>query len=352
MTSNMKKIRMNSLKYLGSVAKIFENPVIFPLVLIALTLICIVISLGLGFSPVSYDRIIPNLIGMGTDKENMILYQIRLPRIMITVLAGMALALSGVILQSITQNELADPGILGINAGAGVAIAFFYLFVPVKAGEFSLMLPLVAFLGALITSALTYGLAWNRNSGTSPMRLVVVGICFSMALSGLMVVLVSAADREKVDFIAKWLSGSLWGADWPFIALLIPWLIIILPFTLYKATVLDLFGLSEIVATSVGLKVNTERVMLLLAAVGLASSAVALAGSISFIGLMAPHIARAITGPRHEKLIPSATLIGGLLLLIADTIGRNIMTSSGMPAGIIVSLIGAPYFVYLLTKKE
>lgn len=328
------------------------KPFVLPILLLVMTLLCMIISLGLGFSSVSYDRIFPSLLGMGTDKEIMILYQIRLPRIFITTLAGMALALSGTILQSITQNELADPGILGINAGAGVAIAFFYLFVPVKAGEFSMLLPVVAFLGALITAALTYTLAWRKNGGANPMRLVVIGICFSMALSGMMVVLVSAADREKVDFIAKWLSGSLWGADWPFIALLLPWVLFIVPFTLWKATVLDLFGLSETIATSVGLQVNKERIMLLLAAVGLASSAVALAGSISFIGLMAPHIARVITGPRHARLIPASTLMGGLLLLIADTIGRNILTSSGMPAGIVVSLIGAPYFVYLLLKKE
>ena len=318
------------------------------LVLIAATA---VIGLGLGYSSLSYDRLLPTLLGQGTFKEEFVFYSIRLPRILITVLAGMALALSGAILQGVTRNDLADPGIIGINAGAGTAIAVFFLFVPVKAGSFVFFLPLVAFAGALLTAALIYLFSYSKNHGLQPVRLVLVGIGFSMALSGVMIVLISSAEREKVDFISKWLAGTIWGADWPFIWALLPWLLVLIPFTLYKAQRLNLLGLSESVAIGVGVSIEKERIVLLITAVALAASAVSVTGGIAFIGLMAPHLAKALIGPRNQLFLPLAILFGGWLLLLADTIGRNIVDPAGIPAGVMSALIGGPYFIYLLLKK-
>ena len=318
---------------------------------LALIVITTVIGMGLGFSSLSYDRLIPTLLGHGTFKEKFVLFSIRLPRMIITLLAGMALALSGAILQGITRNDLADPGIIGINAGAGVAIAVFFLFFPIEAGSFAYVLPIVAFFGAILTACLLYLFSYNRQTGLEPVRLVLVGIGFSMALSGAMIFLISSAEREKVDFIAKWLAGNIWGTDWPFIWALIPWLAILIPFTLYKANRLNLLGLSEPVAIGVGVSIEKERISLLLTAVALAASAVSVTGAISFIGLMAPHMAKALVGPRNQLFIPIAILIGGWLLLAADTIGHNLAEPNGISAGIMVAFIGAPYFVYLLMKK-
>jgi iron complex transport system permease protein len=178
-----------------------------------------------------------------------------------------------------------------------------------------------------------------------------IGVGFSMALSGIMVILISSTKREKVDFIAKWLAGNIWGTDWTFVYALLPWLIVLIPFTLYKANKLNLLALNEPVAIGVGVSIEKERIQLLLTAVALAASAVSVTGGISFIGLMAPHIARALVGPRHQWFLPIALLIGGFLLVLADTIGRNIADPDGVPAGIVVALIGAPYFIYLLLKK-
>lgn len=301
-------------------------------VFLTLIFLTIIIGMGLGYSSLSYDRLIPTLIGQGTFKEDFVLFSVRLPRIFITLLAGMALALSGAILQGITRNDLAEPGIIGINAGAGVAIAAFYLFFPIDTGSFIYMLPVVAFIGSLVTALLIYVFSYDKKVGLQPVRLVLIGVGFSMALSGLMIVLISSADRVKVDFIAKWLAGSIWGSDWPFILAILPWLLILIPFTLYKANRLNLLGLSEPIAVGVGVSVEKERIVLLLTAVALASSAVSVTGGISFIGLMAPHISRALVGPRHQLNIPIAILIGGLLLLIADTIGRNVVQPEGIPA--------------------
>ncbi|MDM5304863.1 iron ABC transporter permease [Peribacillus frigoritolerans] len=317
----------------------------------ALIIITIIIGTCSGYSNLSIGRLFPTLFGQGTFKEEFILFSVRLPRIIITLLAGMALALSGAILQGITRNDLADPGIIGINSGAGVAIAAFFLFFPLDAGSFVYMVPLVGFIGALLTACLIYILSYKRKSGLEPVRLVLIGVGFSMALSGLMIVLISSAERAKVDFIAKWLAGNIWGTDWPFIWAIIPWLIILIPFTLYKANRLNLLGLSEPVAIGVGVSIEKERIVLLVTAVALAAAAVSVTGGIAFIGLMSPHIAKSLVGPRNQLFIPVAILIGGWLLLLADTIGRNIIEPEGIPAGIMVALIGAPYFMYLLLKK-
>lgn len=320
-------------------------------ILLALILISVVLGMGMGYSSLSYDRLLPTILGQGTFKEEFVLFSIRLPRMIITLLAGMALALSGAILQGITRNDLADPGIIGINSGAGVAVAIFFLFFPIDAGSFVYLLPLVAFVGALLTACLLYVFSYNKQSGLQPVKLVLVGVGFSMAFSGLMIVLISSAERAKVDFIAKWLAGNIWGTDWPFIWAILPWLIILIPFTLYKANRLNLLGVSEPVAIGVGVSVEKERIVLMLTAVALAAAAVSVTGGIAFIGLIAPHIAKALVGPRNQLFIPIAILLGGWLLLIADTIGRNLAAPDGIPAGIMVALIGAPYFVYLLLKK-
>lgn len=294
----------------------------------------VVIGLIVGPAALSFDRIVATLFGQGTFKEEFVLYSIRLPRIFITLLSGMALALSGAILQGITKNDLADPGIIGINSGAGVAISFFFLFFPVKASSLAYALPLVAFIGAIVTAILIYIFSYQRNAGLNPTRLILVGIGFSMAFSGLMIFLISSAEREKVDFIAKWIAGNIWGTDWPFVWAILPWLVILIPFALYKSNCLNILGLSDPVAIGVGISIEKERIVLLLTAVALAATAVSVTGGIVFIGLMAPHIAKALIGPRHQLFMPIAILIGGWLLLVADTIGRNLIDPNGIPAGL------------------
>lgn len=321
------------------------------LVLFVLMLATIVVSLGLGASKVSFDRIVPTLLGNGTFKEHFVLFEIRLPRIVITLLAGMALALSGAILQGVTRNDLADPGLVGINAGAGVGVAAFFLGFPIEPGSFVYLIPVCAFVGAFATACLIYAFAYSKKEGLQPIRLVLVGVGFSLALSGIMVILTSSADARKVDFIAKWLAGNIWGVDWPFVWALLPWLVLLIPFVLYHSRTLNMLSVDEAVAIGSGVPITKARSGMLLVAVALAASAVSVTGGISFIGLMAPHIARALVGPRFQRFLPVAILLGGFLLVLADTIGRNIAQPQGMAAGLVIALIGAPYFIYLLLRR-
>ncbi|MCK7605145.1 iron ABC transporter permease [Geobacillus stearothermophilus] len=308
------------------------------------------VALSTGDAPLSYNRIVPTLLGYGSMEEEFILFSLRLPRLFITLLAGMALALSGAVLQGLTRNDLADPGVLGINAGAGAGVALFFLFFPIEAGTFLYALPLVAFTGALLTAVSIYAVSYKKTTGLQPVPFILTGVGMSMALSGLMIVLISAADRTKVDFIARWLSGNIWGDDWPFIWAVLPWLAAGTLVALYRAKHLNILHLGDPVSIGVGVHVRRERLVLMTTAIAVAAAAVSITGGISFIGLMAPHIAKSIVGPRHERVIPASMLIGGWLLLAADTIGRNVLAEP-LPAGVIVSLIGAPYFIYLLLKR-
>lgn len=320
--------------------------------LTVLMLLTILVGMSVGSSSVSLNRLLPAILGQGSFEDNFVLFSVRLPRILITMLSGMALALSGAVLQGITRNELADPGIVGINSGAGVGVTVYFLFAPLNVETFAYVIPLMAFAGALITATLIYVFSYTRGEGVQPIRLVLVGVGFSMALSGLMIVLISSVDRTKVDFIAKWLAGNVWGADWPFVLALLPWLVVLIPYVLLKSRELNLLAMNESTAIGTGVVVNKDRILLMLAAVALAASAVSVTGGIAFIGLMAPHIARALVGPRHQQFVPVSILIGGWLLLLADTIGRNLVQPSGIAAGIMVAFIGAPYFLYLLLKEE
>lgn len=277
--------------------------------LFALILITIVISMGLGYASLSYDRLIPTLIGEGTFKEEFILFSLRLPRILITLLTGMALALSGAILQAITQNDLADPGIIGINSGAGMAIAVYFLFAPLDVGNFAYLIPFIAFVGAIVTAAAIYMSAYDRQTGLQPIRLVLIGVGFSAALSGGMIVLMSSAEQQKVDFVAKWLAGSVWGTDWPFILAVLPWLVLLIPFVWYKMNQMNLLSMDEALAIGVGVKTRRERLLLLLAAVALAGAGTSVTGGIAFVGLIAPHLAKVMIGHRAQLYLPICILL-------------------------------------------
>ena len=317
---------------------------------ILLLILSIVGGISLGPSSVGISQIIPTILGEGSFKEEFILFSIRFPRVLVLTLAGMSLALSGAILQTLTKNDLADPGIIGINAGAGVSITLFYLLVDANLESYTYQLPAVGFLGGLLTAGLIVMFTLDKKNGIQPIKLVLMGVGFASALSGLMIILVSSAKQEDVQFISKWLAGNIWGADWPFIFALLPWLLVAIPFLLWKQKAMNLLALNETVAKGLGVSLNRGRGLLLIIAVALAASAVSVVGSISFIGLIAPHIAKQLVGSKHQNFLFLSPIIGAIILVFADTLGRIIYSEQTIPAGIIVAIIGAPYFLYLLRK--
>lgn len=310
-----------------------------------------IISVATGFASLTPSELFRTIIGQGTPRENLILFEFRLPRIVVAILAGMGLAVSGAILQSITKNPLSDPGILGINAGAGLMVVVYIMFFTVETSSSLYVLPLFALAGGMVTAFVIYIMSYIKGEGVEPTRLVLVGVGLAAALYGATLTLSTRLEMEDYSFMANWMAGRIWGDDWTFVLSLLPWILILIPLTLFKSNVLNTLNLHENVSIGVGVNAGKERIVLIMIAVALASASVAVSGGIAFVGLMAPHIARSLVGPRHQAFLPVAALIGAILLLTTDTIGRVILDPSGIPAGIIVTIIGAPYFMYLLARK-
>lgn len=287
---------------------------------------------------------------LGYSSLSIVRMQIRLPRIILALLCGMGLALSGCTLQAVTENPLADPGILGINAGAGFMVMLFLILFPSLHVKTMLYQPLFAMAGGLLAAFLLYRFS-KRNGKIRPAYLLLGGIGVSAGFSSLMLIMSSNMQNSSYQLVTRWLSGNIWGTSWHQVKSLIPYLLVMVPLLFSRANVLDLLFLGEDAAGALGVSIERERKLLLLSAVGLAASCVSVSGGIGFIGLVAPHIARQFAGARHRVLLLASMLTGGLLLLLADTLGRCLIPSVEIPVGIVISVLAAPYFLYLLGKQ-
>lgn len=231
-------------------------------------------------------------------------------------------------------------------------VMLFISFFPSTAAAPVFLLPVLALIGAGGTAALICVLAYKKNQGFKPTGLLLTGIAVAAGISAAMIVLTLRLSPEKYQFVATWLAGSIWGSSWKFVLALLPWMLVLLPFVMYKAQVMNVLNLGEPTATGLGASVTREQLKLLAAAVGLAASCVAVSGGIGFVGLIAPHLSRRLVGAKHQMLLPVTALVGALLVITADTLGRWIIQPSEIPTGIVVAVIGAPYFLYLLSRTK
>jgi iron complex transport system permease protein len=321
-------------------------------IFMVLIVVTFIISVNTGFIRLTPIELLRTLFGGGTEKQELILFEFRLPRIIISILVGAALAVSGCVMQGLSRNALADPGILGINAGAGLVVMLYVAFVPIQTVGSVMFLPILAWVGSALTATIIYVLSFKKGEGLSPTRLLLTGIAVAAGISAATIVLTLQFSPEQYQFVATWMAGSIWGSNWKFVVSLLPFIVILLPFVLFKARVLNVLNLGDQMAVGLGTSLEKERLVLLAAAVGLAGSSVSVSGGIGFVGLIAPHLVRSLIGPKHQFLLPGSALAGALLVLIADTIGRWIIQPSEIPAGIVVAVIGAPYFLYLLARSR
>jgi len=320
-------------------------------VFIVLTLLGIgilVTSISYGEFDITPIEVLQTVLGIETEdsRHELVVWTFRMPRILVAFMVGAALSVSGTILQGITRNALADPGIIGITSGASLAaVAVIVWFdVPIS------WLPFAAFGGAIIMAILIFTLAWK--GGTSPVRLILVGVALSAIAGSLTSFMIVFGEINQVQQATIWLAGSVYGGDWEHVQTIAIWLVILLPVTILMARQINTLGLGDDLARGLGLRVEFQRGFLIVLSVALAAVSVAVSGVIGFVGLLGPHITRRLVGPSHEGLIPTAALLGGVLLMLSDLIGRWIIAPSELPVGIVVSVIGAPYFLYLLWRAR
>jgi iron complex transport system permease protein len=322
------------------------------MVFILMSIVAVLISLNTGTLRISPLKVIQTLFGYGDFKSSTVLFDYRMPRILITMLAGVGLGISGAILQGLSRNPLADPGILGLHAGASFGLIIFVTYFHSLDEKASILIPLFTFSGGVLTAFLIVLLAFDRYKGIPPIRLILVGIAISAGFSAITLFLSLRLDEETYSFASRWLVGNVWGRDWIHVIALFPWILILAPYAWFQSSTLNALSLGDDVAAGLGASVQKQRLLMLVTAVGLSCASVAMAGGIGFIGLVAPHLARRLVGPMYQHFLPVAGLIGLIILVLADTIGRSIFQPNAIPAGIVVAAIGAPYFLYLLTKTK
>ncbi|GIP04993.1 MULTISPECIES: iron ABC transporter permease [Paenibacillus] len=333
---------------MNTTRKIISVSMILLLAIIAVFLV----SLNMGTMKIPLAEVVKAFNGTGSEQNYTVLMHFRLPRMVIAILIGAGIAVSGAILQSVSRNALADPGILGINSGAGLAVVlyiFYFQGSSFSSGIWSVyIMPFAALVGAFLAAFLIYSLAWKQ--GVTPIRLVLVGIGINAAFGALIIVFQLMMDPNNFMQATIWLSGSIWGASWEYVVAILPWILFLVPWAVYKSQNLNVLNLGDHTAAGLGVTVERERRTLLFISVALAGACVAVGGGIAFLGLVAPHLARKLVGPRHQGMLPVSALLGSLVLLVADMIGKNLMAPSEIPVGLVVSCLGAPYFIYLLIK--
>lgn len=328
-------------------------------VTLIILLILLVISFGVtlcwGTYKVSPLEVINTLLGNGSRSQNTAVLSIRLPRLLVGAFVGVALSTAGAILQTITKNDLADTGIIGINAGAAVAAVLFITYQTAdyysELEQLSIfVLPLMAIIGAAVSAFVIY--LMSSRGGIRPKRLLLIGIGFNAGLNAFISFFTFRGGVGDYNRVLVWTSGSLWGAGWSYAKVIIPIVAVMFILVLINHKKLDVLSLSDELAISLGLNLEKERKKFLSYAVILAGSATAFAGNIGFLGLIAPHIARKLVGPYHKKFVTVSAIISVIIILLADAVSRNLFSPIEIPVGITVSIFGVPYFIYLMMKEK
>lgn len=322
----------------------------YKLIIAVILLIGVVItSLVTGTFNMTFQDLASLMTGQASENVLTVFFDFRMPRIIITLICGAALAVSGLILQVISKNALADPGIIGVNAGSGFGVVLFITFVSSSMNQHLYALPLMSFIGGLLTVLIIFSLSFMSGKFKSNI-FILIGIATAMGVTGFVYVFTSLFDVEQMEMLNRYFAGNIWGDTWAFVWISVPYILIILVFVYSKIREMGMLNLDDEMLTGFGMNVNREKITLIVFAAMLSSLAVSVCGAISFIGLIAPHISRMMFGQNMKMLFFASFIIGALLLTTADLLGKLVLEPMIIPAGIVVSLIGGPYFLWLLLR--
>ncbi|MDA1476670.1 FecCD family ABC transporter permease [Bacillus changyiensis] len=326
------------------------------IVFIALILLVCYFSITMGVFSVHPLDLLSTLFQINPNEQNSILlFELRLPRIVTAGLVGLGLGVAGAVIQAITRNGLADPGILGINAGAGAAIVGYLLMFKGQMDSQSLLsamgMPFFGLIGGLLAAIFILMFAWH-GGGFDSGRIILVGIAINSGFSAISLYLSLKMNPNDFEMAMLWRNGSMSAANWTYIQAALPWFLLFIPFLIAKSHVLDTIRFDEDIVKSLGVSSNLEKLVLLCACVGIISACVSISGSMGFVGLIAPHISRRLAGVLHRYSLPLSGLIGMFLVLLADLAGKLLFQPTEVPAGIILAIFGVPYFLYLLFKQK
>ena len=309
-----------------------------------LFVLVVIWSLSYGAVKISAAELWQIFFGGATTETEQIIYNIRMPRTILAALVGMNLALAGAMMQGVLRNPLADPGILGVTAGAGLGALGIMILFP----HLMNLVPMVAFIGAMIAMSIIYVLAWQKGE-MDPIRLILAGVALGALFGGIMTALM-VFHSDKVQGTVQWMAGGFQGRSWGHVRMVIPYTVLGMIGVFWSSKSLNILALGDEVAIGLGMKVQRTRILLMTLAGFLAASAVSAAGLLGFVGLMVPHIVRMLIGSDFEWLLPTAAITGAALVVGADTFARLAFAPSEIPVGVFMAFLGAPFFLYLLRQ--
>lgn len=320
-----------------------KRPLVFALAAGALIL-ALLASLALGASDIAPGRVARLLLHPDGGTDSLVIHTLRLPRTVAAALSGAGLGVSGLLLQGVTRNALADPGILGVEAGGALAILVLVVFFP--AAPPGVFVP-AAFLGGTLAAALAYGVA--RRVGVTPLRLALAGVAVA-SLAGALTRALQLLFEDRAQAALFALAGSVAGRTWAQVAQVAPWVGLGLLLALLLTPRVNVLALGEDVARGLGARTGRDSALVTALGVLLAAASVSVVGPVGFVGLVVPHAARALTGPDHRLSLPLAALLGAAFLILADVVARLIDRPAETPVGLLVAAAGAPFFVVLARR--
>ncbi|GKX27534.1 ferrichrome ABC transporter [Vallitalea longa] len=314
------------------------------IIIIVVLIVSILLGICLGSVRISLKEIISSFFNDEYTVNKAIINDIRLPRVWIAVFVGANLSASGALLQSVMRNPLADPGITGVSSGASLFAIIILLLFP----SYVSLVPIAAFVGGIIACAVVYGLAW-KGGEIEPIRIVLAGVAVNAILGGA-TGLLSLLNSDKIQGVMLWTNGSLSTVSWPDVKILGIYSFIGIILALICIRPANVLQLGDDVAKNLGYNVNVTRILISLVAVFLAGVSVAFVGIIGFVGLVVPHICRLLFGSDYKWLLPLSMIMGGAVLVIADTLARMIAAPIELPVGTMMAMLGGPFFLYLLRR--
>lgn len=313
-------------------------------VLVAVLAVLVVASVAIGSAGYSFGEVLQAIFSGEESTTRVVVLSLRLPRVILALLIGAALSAGGALLQAVMRNPLADPGTIGVSAGAGTAAITVLLIFP----NLTLSLPLFAFVGACLACVLIYVMAWK--GGVDPVRIILSGVAINSVLGGYNSLL-QLMNADNLSGVLSFMNGSLSGMSWVHVRTMAVYAVVGLGLSLLCIRYANALQLGDEMAKNLGIRVNASRICLSAVSAFLAASTVSVAGMIGFVGLVVPHISRMLVGSDYKVMLPTSILLGGATLLLADTVGRTIVPGMEIPVGIVMSVVGGPFFLYMLRKR-
>lgn len=319
--------------------------------LFLLVIACFILGCSVGPYNISFVDVIKTIFGGGDSSMRYTVIELRIPKLLLAILVGIGMGMSGVIMQNLLHNDLASPGTLGVSDGSSLFVTLYVALIAKKIDQ-PILLPILALVGGVISSLIIFALGTKRKQPISSTKLIMTGIAVAAAYSAVGTLLMFILDQSQLDFLQRWQAGELWGTEWEYILILSIWLLFFGGIAFSRSNKMNAIALGYDTATGLGISIKFEFLLLSFLAVAMSSASVAFGGNFFFLGLIGPHIARRLIGHDNRLVMPASCLTSALIVMVSNILVSSVEIFANIPTGIFISILSVPYFLYLLLRSN